>query len=207
MRKRRQIRSWATVIVTCIMLLEDNVARAGGLPLELAKLLPAGYDILALASGKLTGGSRDDYMVAISRHGDRGADSSSGPASARPLLLFRASGKRCFALVGRNDEVILRRDEGGQCDPFDGENGLVMKGHYVTVQNEAACGDHWSDYITFRFDPVLDALVFDSEIVHRWKMNDSDDPDAEAIVPDGPTSIDRADPHKPILFSVWRPSQ
>jgi hypothetical protein len=71
------------------MVPEGNVAWAGGLPLELIDLLPAGYDVLALASARLTGGRRDDYTIAIGRHGHQKADSGDEPAPARPSSLFR----------------------------------------------------------------------------------------------------------------------
>lgn len=101
---------------------------------------------------------------------------------------------------------MIRQDEGGQCDPFDPQQGLVLQGAYVTVQNEVACGSHWSDYITFRFDRARGQLLFDSEIHHGWKLNSSDAPDAEALLPDGPPLVKRADPHRPIAFSDWKPS-
>jgi hypothetical protein len=206
-RNVRQSRSWRTVILACMTLLATNGARADELPPALSKLLPPSYDVLAVAFGRLTGGPRDDYVIALDRHDDQRSDRSEGPAPARPLLLFRARGEHGFALAGRNDQVVFRRDEGGQCDPFEDEDGLVMKGHYVTVQNAVACGNHWSDHITFRFDSARNALLFDGEIVRSWKMNDSNDPDAEAVVPDGPPSVDRADPRKPVMFSAWRPQR
>ncbi len=82
-----------------------------------------------------------------------------------------------------------------------------MKGAYVTVQNEVACGNHRSDYITFRYDRTRDQLLFDSEIYHGWKFNPSEAPDAEALVPDGPPSVKHVDPHRSVGFSVWKPSR
>ncbi|CAG9202720.1 hypothetical protein BVI434_180056 [Burkholderia vietnamiensis] len=41
--------------------------------------------------------------------------------------------------------MVLRANDGGQCDPFeDGYDGLAVKGRYFTVQNGVACGAHVS---------------------------------------------------------------
>ncbi|MEX6874007.1 hypothetical protein AB2D09_33980, partial [Pseudomonas aeruginosa] len=90
-------------------------------------------------------------IVAIGRK-DEEALAKSGDASARPLMIFERRSGRFFP-VGRNDQVVLKADEGGQCDPFlDGDAPIATKGRYFTVQNGVACGQHWTDYITFRLD-------------------------------------------------------
>ena len=126
-------------------------------------------------------------------------------APGRPPLRFRARSDGIYALTGRNDDVVMRHDQGGQCDPFDPECGLVMKGDYIAVQNEVSCGAHWSNYVTFRYDRTRDELLFDSEIHHGWKFNPRDDPGAEALVPNGKPNVTRADPHHPVTFAAWKP--
>ncbi|WP_284946291.1 hypothetical protein [Acidisoma cladoniae] len=56
--------------VTSFLLLAPQFAWADGVPTALNTMLPHGYDVLAVASGPLTGGPRDDYVIAIGRHGD-----------------------------------------------------------------------------------------------------------------------------------------
>jgi hypothetical protein len=182
------------------MLLWASAASGADLPAAIGVQIPHGYDVLAWNTGKLEGGPGDDYVVVLARQDDDQA----APAPARPLLLFHGSGTT-YRLVDRNDYVVLHRDDGGQCDPFDPEDGLAVKGAYFTVQNQVACGSHWSDFITFRFDPHDKRFVFSSEIFHSWKFNSSGDPDAEAIVPDGQPTVLRADPRKPVSFDAWRP--
>ena len=130
------------------------------------------------------------------------------------MAALRLNGRFCCSVrtrtapivpTGRNDDAVMRHDQGGQCDPFDPEHGLVLKGDYVTVQNEVSCGAHWSDYVTFRYDRARSELLFDSEIYHGWKFNPSDNPSAEALVPDGKLSVTRADPHHPVTFAAWNP--
>ena len=185
-----------------------NAARADGIPDAIGRQLPSGYVALEVARGRLTGGQRDDYVVALARpDDDPDAPIGGNTAAARPLLLFLAKSGGGYVLAGRNDEVVMRHDQGGQCDPFDPVRGLVMTGVYITVQNEVACGAHWSDYITFRYDRARGELLFDSEIYHSWKVNPSDAPDAEALVPDGAPTVQRADPHHRIRFSAWKPAE
>ena len=193
-------------VAAAVFLLLATAARADDLPNAISRQLPPGYVVLEAVHGRLTGGASDDYVVALGRPGDDpdGPIGSDAAALARPLLLFRSQHQGAYILGGRNDEVVMRHDQGGQCDPFDAEQGLVLKGAYVTVQNEVACGDHWSDYITFRYDRSRGQLLFNSEIYHSWKFNPSQAPDAEALVPDGPPSVKRADPHHPVNFSAWK---
>ena len=122
-------------VLTATFLLLATAAWADRLPDAIGRQLPPGYVVLKVAQGRLTGGVRDDYVVALACPGDD-PDAPTGGGTARP-------GRRCcsprtdgtYALSGRNDDVVLRHDQGGQCDPFDPEQGLVMNGAYVTVQN------------------------------------------------------------------------
>ncbi len=68
-------------------------------------------------------------------------------APVRPLMIFELKNGR-NQLVGRNDQVVLRADEGGRCDPLlDGDGVIAVRGPYFSVQNGVACGEHWMDYI------------------------------------------------------------
>jgi hypothetical protein len=108
-----------------------------------------------------------------------------GPAPARPLLVFEQSGNR-FTVIGRNDNVVFKADDGGQCDPFlDGSTSIAVKGRYFTVQNDVASGHHWTDYITFWLDDHTADFVFDNERAEAWALDPSNNPDAEALMRDG----------------------
>ena len=107
--------------------------------------------------------------------------------------------------MGRNDRVVFRLDEGDQCDPFeDGYQGLVVAESRFTVQNGVACGQHWTDFITFRFDAARKSFLFERRDGHSWELNPSDDPGAEALVPGG-SSFERADRRRPVAFADYRP--
>jgi hypothetical protein len=184
--------------------------QAAELPPEITHQLPSGYDVLATANATFAGASRAYYMVALSRHEEGSGAPGPGPAPARPLLLFEQQANGSFLQTGRNDTVIMRADEGGQCDPFetdDGSGGIAVKGRYFTVENGVACGQHWTDYITFRFDEALGGYIFDNERLQSWSLNNSTDPDADALVPDGPPEVRRGDRKRPMPFENWRPSR
>ena len=124
-------------------------------------------------------------------------------APTRPLLIFEHASKNRFTLIGRNDDAILRSDDGGinRCDPFE-EGRIAVKGRYFTIENGVACGAHWTDYVTFRFEAGI-GFVFDNERGESWSMNPSDDPDAEAIISNG-VKINRPPKGRMILFSNWK---
>ncbi|WP_293991155.1 hypothetical protein [Sphingomonas sp.] len=168
------------------------------LPAAVSRELPAGYTVLAFAS------ARPDprhlfYVVALAAHGETIPDN--GRAPDRPLLIFQQRSGGGYAVVGRNDGVVLRADQGGQCDPFE-DGSITANGAYVTVENGVACGSHWTDYITFRFDPRA-GYVFSTERLQSWSSNPDTGPNAAALVPDGERVI-RPVKGRRVPFSAWR---
>lgn len=166
---------------------------AAGLPASIAAQLPTGYEPMVFRAGPLIEGGRRSLLVVAHRRDD----SVSSP-SPRPLLIFEEQASNRYRLSARNDTVVLRANEGGQCDPFDSDDGLAVKGRYFTVQNGVACGAHWTDFITFRYDTQHRAWLFDSEIVT------SSDP--LNGTPDK-TDVMHTDHAKPVAFDTWRPAR
>ena len=72
-----------------------------------------------------------------------------------------------------------------------------------TVQNGVACGQHWTDYVTFRFNAARQAFLFRSRIWKSWHLNPSNEPGAAAPVRDA-GSMTRADPRRPVTFDAYR---
>ncbi|WP_175954159.1 hypothetical protein [Burkholderia sp. BCC0405] len=169
-------------------------ARAGDLPQSIAAQLPPGYQPLLAHAGPDLDNRRHSFLVVV----HRAVDTREQP-SPRPLLIFEEQPDHAFRLVARNDQVVLRADEGGQCDPFDPEDaadsGVAVKGRYFTVQNFVACGQHWSDYVTFRYDPHTHGWLFSNQIVTESFPLD-DQPDH--------VTVTRADAHRPVSFSQWQ---
>jgi hypothetical protein len=203
----RRFRGKSPLLAAALFTVLGAPARAAELPPEVMRQIPSGYDVLANGSATFAGASRTFYIVALNRHADGDEPS---PAPARPLLLFEQQANGGFVQTGRNDTVVMRADEGGQCDPFapdDGGGGIAVKDRYFTIENGVACGQHWTDYITFRFDDLAGRYVFDNERLQSWSFNKSTNPDAEAMVPDGPPEVHRGDRKKPVPFENWRPSR
>lgn len=173
-------------------------------PADIASLLPGGHIVIGRAHLKAGSPKRDFLIVALSRVDERPGRASDQPAGARPLLILERRNDR-FVVVGRNDRVVLRSDEGGQCDPFlDGGGTISVKGRFFTVENGVACGQHWTDFVTFRLDDRA-GFVFDNERSESWSLNPSDAPDADALVRDGPQRVRRDLPRRLTRFSDWRP--
>ncbi len=175
------------------------------LPADIIRQVPPGYQ--ALASVPLTGKTgRHFQIVALGRIDEDAQQNRSGNAPARPLLIFEQRNGR-FVAAGRNDQVVMRADEGGQCDPFlDGDATIAVKGAFFTVENGVACGQHWTDFITFRLDDRA-GFVFDNERRESWSLNLSNAPDAEALVRDGPQQVIRSKPGQVTSFEAWKPAR
>lgn len=196
-----------TLASLCTLLIAGGgTAAAPSLPAGISSQVPPGYAVLGHASVTAGKPIRHFEIVALGRR-DEDARSKAGDAPVRPLMVFETHGPR-FARVGRNDDVVLRADEGGQCDPFlDGDATIATKGRYFTVQNGVACGEHWTDYVTFRLDDRAGGFVFDNERTESWKLNPSSDPNAEALIPDGAPHVIREHPGHVTPFAVWRRSR
>lgn len=185
------------------LLMASGLAMAAPLPESIIKQLPKGYSVLSYQSGELNDDKLTDFIVVI-RKSDEESISKKSSAPVRPLMLFIQNSDGSYFLARRNDHVVLKIDEGGQCDPFeDGTDGLVINKHYFTVQNSVACGQHWTDYITFRYVPELRDWVFHKRIFENWVMNNSTDPNAEALVPGGRRVV-AAKGKPPVLFESYR---
>lgn len=188
------LRKVAAVMWGLCVSLSAPVAHAAGLPATVAAQLPKGYVPMVYQAGPHIEGGRQSLLVVAHR-----PDDSTDKPSPRPLLIFEEQAGGQYRLSARNDTVVLRANEGGQCDPFeDGYDGLAVKGRYFTVQNAVACGAHWTDFITFRYDAAQRAWFFDSEIfTSSDPLNDTPDK----------THMTRANRAKPVTFEAWRPDR
>ncbi|CAE6782791.1 hypothetical protein [Xanthomonas arboricola] len=181
-------------------------AGAATLPAAAANVLPAGQSVMRVASADLTGDGRQDYVVALRASAEQTLRADGRAAPARTLLVLVATADGGVVEAARNTRVIFKADEGGQCDPFlDGEQGLVAKGAYFTVQNGVACGQHWTDYITFRYDRARGGFFFHKRVLESWEMNTDNAPDADAMRMSEHKEI-KADPRKPIALSAYTPA-
>ncbi|ASW09950.1 hypothetical protein [Rhizobium sp. 11515TR] len=196
-------------IIVGIIIVEISLPSAaeGNVSPDIARQLPAGYHVIAsahLAAGKPV---RSYEIVVLGRNDEDSLPSASKGAPARPLIVFEKRDGQ-FVAAGRNDHVVMKADEGGQCDPFlDGDATIALKGRYFTIENGVACGQHWTDYISFRLDDLTGSFVFDNERREAWELNPSNDPSAEVLVRAGPPRTIRGRSGKPTPFVAWRPTE
>jgi hypothetical protein len=170
-------------------------------PQDIVRQLPTEWTVLATATVSVDRGRRF-YLVAMA---DLASEKKFGskPWLNRSLWIFEGQRRADrYKFVARNDEIILRPMDGGinQCDPFEGRT-IAIKGAYFTVENAVACGSHWTDYVTFRFDARANGFVFDNWRVEIWSGSRSNDPNAQALVSNGQRVV-RAK-GRPVPFDKW----
>ena len=197
-------------INACFLVATLNFAietHAGTLPENIAQQLPKGYTELVAKSADLNNDKRNDYIVVAHKETEKNSSVPGERAPRRPLLVFIQNADGTFTLAARNDRIVYAADEGGQCDPFPGDDdGLAVNGAFFTVQNSVACGQHWTDYLTFRYSPEIRNFVFHKRIFESWRMNTSKQPNAEALVL-GKRTVSSGDKNRPILLRDYRPDQ
>lgn len=184
-----------------------SYSQKSDLPQDITRQIPAGYAVMTSKSSDFNGDGKVDYVVVVRNKNEAKLLAHGSPAPKRPLLVFIQGVAGKFSLESRNDEVVFAADAGGQCDPFmDGAEGLAAKGSFFTVQNVVACGEHWTDFITFRYSTELGQFVFHKRIFESMVPNPSNKPDAEALIP-GSRTVTNGSKLKPIFLSSYTPNQ
>lgn len=188
------------------LLTSATLSLAATLPPSISPLLPKGFVVFTFLVGDLNNDKKPDYLVVAHKADEEQIAKQTETAPRRPLLVFIQNADGSYRLAARNDAVVYAINEGGQCDPFmDGEDGLAIKGGYFTVQNGVACGQHWTDFITFKYSPTLNNWVFHKRIFENWVMNPSTKADAEALILDSHKVI-AGKRDQPVLLQNYRPN-
>lgn len=189
-----------------IALAAATVANAAEfLPQGVIHLIPAGYRVMAFQPGDLNRDFRIDYLVALHRPNEKAIGFETGNNPSRPLVIYIQSANGQFTNAARNDNVIHTIHAGGQCDPFDdSDQRFSVSGNYFTVQNSVACGQHWSDYITFRYDPKRQNWLFHKRITESWVLNSRQGDDQEALIRES-RSVVNGRSKRPELFAEYQP--
>jgi hypothetical protein len=173
------------------------------MPAAVRAKIPAGH-VARVAACSQTLDPPRIICIVVAAHPDEGRQPRSARRAAPPrlLLVYRLVGHTA-TLIARNDRVVLQRDEGGQCDPVEDAGAIAIKGRFFTLESGVACGQHWTDFTTFRFDPKGNTIVWHNRIFESW-LNDNTGPDAEALVSDG-RKVTRADPKRPVTLAAYVP--
>lgn len=194
------------LIATLTAIAVPSHSQESALPQNIARQIPAGYAVMTSKSSDFNGDGKVDHVVVAGNKNEAKLLAQGSPAPKRPLLVFIQGEAGKFSLESRNDEVVFAADAGGQCDPFmNGAEGLAAKGSFFTVQNAVACGEHWTDFITFRYSTELRHFVFHKRIFESMIFSASNEPGAEALVP-GKRSVTNGSKLKPIPLSSYAPN-
>lgn len=192
---------WRSVFLGALLAL-PSIATATTVPANVLHQLPLSDEDVMSSATITVSPSRTFLLVAMASKSE--AQVGPKPWLNRPLRIFERLPTNEYRLVARNDDVILRPFDAGVagngCDPFEGRT-IAVKGLYFTVENAIACGAHWTDFVTFRFDQRADTFVFDNWRVETWSLNPSNDPDVEALVSDGQKVVRAAS--RLVRFEDW----
>jgi len=192
---------WRAMVLGVLLAL-SSIASAGTVPADVLRQLPTSSDDVISTATVSVGPSRSFTLVAMASKSE--VKFGPKPWLNRSLWIFERRPTNRYQLVARNDNVILRPFDAGiagnGCDPFE-DRTIAVTGVYFTVENGIACGAHWTDYVTFRFDPRANAFVFDNWRVETWSMNRSNDPNAEALVSDGQRVVRASS--RPVRLENW----
>jgi hypothetical protein len=194
------------VIVLPLMfaaLVVGNVA-AENLPQDIQSQLPANYRVMTFAKAQPRAGYDAVFVVLAATSEARFQSNLASAAPYRPALLFERRAQGRYRLVARNDHIALRINEGGQCDPFE-YGAITVRGIYVTFENNVACGQHWTFYVTFSFNPRTMAYQFHNTRYQSLSWNPDRGPNANALIED-PVRLVRAG-RTPVGFGMWRPTR
>jgi hypothetical protein len=172
------------------------------LPEAIVRQLPQGYEAIMVKTGDFNEDQAKDYLVVVGMKSEKQIVGSGKPAPNRRLLAFIQAGPDNYTLVGENEEVAFAADQAFQCDPLLDSGGIATKGSYFTVENDAACGEHWSDFITFKYDKNRRRFFFHKRIVEVWELNTSTGPDAQALVLRN-RKVTSANRSKPIALNAY----
>ncbi len=176
-------------------------------PAVVMQQLPKNHHVLAFQSSDFNGDGRRDFVVVVGRDDEKRSPGATEPAPQRPLMVFLQGEREDFVLSARNDKTVYTADQGGQCDPFlDGSEKLAAKGEFFTVQNGVACGQHWTDYITFKYSTELGKFVFHKRIFESQELNRSGSSSGPALVPTQRT-VTTAQKSQPVLLDDYAPNR
>lgn len=193
----------ATILMVAVAVAQPAAAwERVALPASVTAKLPARH-VARVAKCSRTLDPPQPICIVVAAMPDEGDLHSARTAPPRALLVFRLAGSSA-KLVARNDRVVLRRNEGGQCDPIEDAGAIAIKGRFFTLESGVGCGQHWTDFITFRFDPRTRGFVWHNRIAESWRLNNDDRPNAQALVSDG-RRVWRADPRHPVTLSAYVP--
>jgi hypothetical protein len=134
---------------------------------NLKKFIPAGFTILASASGDINKDGIKDRVLILRNHYE-----NLNPDTARPLLLLQGNGAGQYKLIARNDSVTLCMGCGGvHGDPYQ---GITIKNGYFSIKHFGGSGWRWTRIITFKFNPKTKLFYLHRDAGESWYISEPD---------------------------------
>jgi len=153
------------------------------LPTTLKSFIPSGYSAINISSGDANSdGITDKILVLRKNTEETTSDDANNKPDKRPLLLLLGQSDGSFKLAIRNDNMVECIDCAGIYGaPFV---GTAINSGYISIEHGIAGGQHWDETTTFKFDKTKKTWLLYEDHFISYKFNDSDDPDAEALIKD-----------------------
>ena len=149
----------------------------------LKTFIPKGFSVINISTGDADlDGLTDRILVLRKNTEETTSDYENNKPDKRPLLLLLGQADHSFKLAFRNDNAVYCIDCGGVFgDPF---TGTTIKNGYFSIEHGISGGQHWEQVITFRYDKSRRNWYLNKDHYVSYKMNVSNDENAEALVKD-----------------------
>jgi hypothetical protein len=153
------------------------------IPEILKSFIPKNYSAINMSSGDANlDGLSDKILVLRKNTEETSSNYDENKPDKRPLLLLLGQSDNSYKLVFRNDNAVYCIDCGGVFgDPF---TGTTIKNGYFSIEHGIAGGQHWEQVTTFKYDRLKKNWFLYKDHYISYKLNESNDPDAEALVLD-----------------------
>ncbi len=153
------------------------------IPETLKIFIPIGYSVINISMGDANlDGITDNIIVVRKNTEETTSNYAEEKPDKRPLLLLLGLPDNSYQLAFRNDNAVYCIDCGGVSgDPF---TGTAIKNGYFSIEHGVSGGQHWEQVITFKYDKSKNNWYLFKDHFVSYKLNDSNDENAEALVID-----------------------
>lgn len=153
------------------------------IPEALTEFIPAGYSVINISTGDANLDDITDTILVLRKNTEETtSNDAEGKPDKRPLLLLLGQPDKSYRLALRNDNAVYCIDCGGAFgDPF---TGTTIKNGYFSIEHGIAGGQHWEQVITFKYNKSMNDWYLYKDHYISYKINDSNDENAEALIMD-----------------------
>lgn len=157
---------------------------------QFLSFIPKDYQILDTVRGNLNNDIYDDYILVLKKNNEEELSEVGNDESIkRPLLILVGTSENKLVLKYRNDNTVFSVDYAGAIhgDCFE---GVKIKNGYFSIEHYTVGGiDKWSKIITYKYDKLKDNWFLHRVGTEYFKLNSSNDPNAEAVIKSGETIL------------------